>query len=59
MAKGEIVRLEQFLLLPQCFQKSSAADASTSEKGLIKQCYAKPHCKAFVTSVDPDQPVHL
>ena len=28
VAKGEIARSEQFLLLPQCFQKSSAADAS-------------------------------
>ena len=28
LAKGEIARLEQFLLLSRCFQKSSAADAS-------------------------------
>ena len=28
MAKGEIARFEQFLFLSQCFQKSSAADAS-------------------------------
>ena len=28
MAKGEIARFEQFLLLSQCFQKSSAVDAS-------------------------------
>ena len=27
-AKGKIARFEQFLLLPQCFQKSSVADAS-------------------------------
>ena len=26
--KGEIACFEQFLLLPQCFQKTSAADAS-------------------------------
>ena len=29
MAKGEIARFEQFLILSRCFQKSSAADAST------------------------------
>ena len=28
MAKREIAHYEQFLLLPQCFQKSSGADAS-------------------------------
>ena len=28
VANGEIARFEQFLLLPQCFQKSSAADVS-------------------------------
>ena len=37
MTKEEIARFEQFLLLSQCFQKSSAADASTSGKGLINQ----------------------
>ena len=31
VAKGEIVRYEQFLLLLQCFQKSSAAEASESD----------------------------
>ena len=31
-AKGEIACFEQFPLLPQCFQKSSAADASTWEE---------------------------
>ena len=30
MAKGEITRFEQFLLLSQCFQKTSASDASES-----------------------------
>ena len=30
MANGEIACFEQFLLLPQCFQKLSAADASES-----------------------------
>ena len=30
MAKEEIARFEQFLLLFQCFQKSSAAEASES-----------------------------
>ena len=30
VAKGEIARFEKFLLLSQCFQKSSAADASES-----------------------------
>ena len=29
-AKGEIASFEQFLLLPQCSQKSSAAEASES-----------------------------
>ena len=29
MAKGDIARFQQFLLLSQCFQMSSAADAST------------------------------
>ena len=28
LAKGEIARFEQILLLSQCFQKSSAADVS-------------------------------
>ena len=38
VAKGEIARFEQFLLSSQCFQKSSAANAtewSASGKGLI------------------------
>ena len=26
MGKGEIARYEQFLLFPQCFQKTSTAD---------------------------------
>ena len=30
MAKGEIARFEQFLLLSQCFKKPSAAEASES-----------------------------
>ena len=30
VAKREIAHDEQFLLLPQCFQKSSAADVSES-----------------------------
>ena len=30
LAKGEIARIEQFLLLSQCFQLKSAADASES-----------------------------
>ena len=30
IAKGEIAHYEQFLLLPKCFQKSSAAEASES-----------------------------
>ena len=33
-AKGEITHYEQFLLFQQCFQKSSAANASVSWKGL-------------------------
>ena len=34
MAKGEIALYEQFILLTQCSQKSSAAEASVCEKGL-------------------------
>ena len=30
MAKGEIAHHEQFLISPQCFQKSSALEASES-----------------------------
>ena len=30
LAKGEIASFEQFLLLPQCFQKTSAAERSES-----------------------------
>ena len=30
LANGEIARFEQFLLLPTCFQKMSAAEASES-----------------------------
>ena len=33
MAKGEIAHYEQFLSLPECFQKSSAAEASESIRG--------------------------
>ena len=37
VARGEIARFEQFLLFPQCCQKTSAADASKTSicgKGL-------------------------
>ena len=37
VAKRETARVEQFLLLSQCFQKSSAADASKGGKGLIDE----------------------
>ena len=33
VAKEEIAHYEQFLLLPHCFQKSSAANASTRGEG--------------------------
>ena len=33
MGKGEIVRHEQFLLFPQCFQKAGTAD--TKKTGLV------------------------
>ena len=33
VGKGEIARYEQFLLFPQCFQKTCAAD--TSKLGLV------------------------
>ena len=39
MAKGKIACLEQLLLLPQCFQKSSAVEdqkVSTNGKGLSR-----------------------
>ena len=36
VAKGEIAHYEHLLLYPYCFQKSSAADVSTSGKGLTK-----------------------
>ena len=36
VSKGEIARFEQFLLLSQYFQKSSAAYASTGGKGLTE-----------------------
>ena len=39
VAKGEIARFEQFLLLSQCFQKSCATDACTGGKGLISYRY--------------------
>ena len=46
VAKGEIARFEQFLLLTQCFQMSSAAEASESvymrekaKKKLRKEMY--------------------
>ena len=32
MGKGEIARYEQFLLFPQCFQKTSTADTHTHTK---------------------------
>ena len=35
VTKGEIARSVQFLLLSLCFQKTSAANASASGKGLI------------------------
>ena len=38
VAKEEIAHHEQFLLLPQCCQKLSAANASESGKGLIQSC---------------------
>ena len=34
VAKGEIACFEQLILLSQCFQNLSSADASTSGKGL-------------------------
>ena len=38
VAKGEIACFDKFLLLPQSFQTSSAADTSTSdERGLKKE----------------------
>ena len=35
VAKGEIARYEQFLLFPQCFQKTCTAD--TQKPGLISE----------------------
>ena len=34
MAKGEIPRFKQFLLLAECFQETSVADAFTGGKWL-------------------------
>ena len=34
VSQGEIARFDQFLVLSQCFQKSSDADASIGGKGL-------------------------
>ena len=43
MAKGEIARFEQFLLLSQCFPKSSAAEVSESVymRGRVKDTCPK------------------
>ena len=37
VTKGVIAHYEQYLFYPQCFQKSSAADVSTCDKGLNYQ----------------------
>ena len=42
MTKGEIARLEQLLVLSQCFQKSSAANSFVCGKGL-KDFLKKPN----------------
>ena len=47
MAKDEIARLEQFLLLIQCFQKSSAAEASESVCLLVR---VKAESEVFTVS---------
>ena len=41
VAKGEIDHYDQFLLLPQCFQMSSASEASES-------VYMKERVKSFL-----------
>ena len=46
LTKGEIVRHEQFLLLPQCCQKSSAAEIS-------KCCYMRERVNAWSNNVFP------
>ena len=45
MGKGELTHFEQFLLLSQYFQKSSAADVSTSGKGLNEENERITHVK--------------
>ena len=52
--KGEIARYEQFLLFPQCFQKSCLADACLGKhETLFQTCHSKPvtykKIPAFIT----------
>ena len=67
VAKGEIAHHEQFLLLPQLLQKSSAAEAS--ERGYmwervnlmhvplryLRMCMRKGASLLFVNRINPDQ----
>ena len=58
VGKGEIARYEQFLLFPQCFQKTCFLGAS---KGVIVWEWVKQqirHPTAFSNIVDEDQTVH-
>ena len=44
MGKGEIARYEQFLLFPQCFQKTCFSEAS---KGVIVWEWVNPYTSEF------------
>ena len=50
MAKEGIASFEQFLLLQQCFQMSSAADAPTSGKRLISLDFESVYAKIWKIS---------
>ena len=54
MAKGEIARFEQFLLLPQCFQKSSAAHAAKCIYKLERANKLKPIAQTIISHNNND-----
>ena len=41
-AKGEFAHHEQFILLPQCFQKPSASGKGLTKQLIVRQNYVKP-----------------
>ena len=54
VGKGEIARYEQFLLFPQCFQKTCTAD--TLKPGLV---WERVNAGFSSISVIPLRPVHI